>query len=76
MELAHLSEIYGVDEMAYITKMVRESREHVTSHNVEEAQRFAEIIKSEAHLSALAEPTSLTPEQIQEKLQAMKHLKK
>ncbi len=75
-ELSHLSEVYEPEEMAYITKMVRDARERVSSHTVEEAKRYVSVIKSEHQLSALREPSSLTPEQIQEKLNAMKHMKK
>ncbi len=76
LELSHLSEMYEPEEMAYITKMVKDSRERVSAHTVDEAKRYVTIIKSESHLAPLNEPSSLTPEQIQEKLNAMKHLKK
>lgn len=76
IELSYLSEQYDLDEMAYITKMVRESREHVSSHTVDEAKRYVSVIKSEHQLAALKAPLDLTPEQIQEKLNAMKHMKK
>ena len=76
LELSHLSELYEPEEMAYITKMVRDARERVSSHTVDEAKRYVSIIRSEHHLAALNEPSSLTPEQIQEKLNAMKHMKK
>ncbi len=76
LELSHLSEVYEPEEMAYITKMVRDARERASSHTVDEAKRYVAVIKNEHHLSALSEPSSLTPEQIQEKLNAMKHMKK
>ncbi len=76
VELGFLSEEYEPDEMAYITKMVRDAREHVSSLNVEEAKRYVSVIKSENQLAALRQPSELTPEQIQEKLNAMKQMKK
>ncbi len=76
IELSLLSEEYEPDEMAYITKMVRDAREHVSSLNLEEAKRYAAVIKSEHQLAALRQPSELTPEQIQEKLQAMKQMKR
>ena len=36
IELSFLSEEYEPDEMAYITKMVRDAREHVSSLNLED----------------------------------------
>ena len=76
VELGFLSEEYEPDEMAYITKMVRDAREHVSSLTVEEAKRYVSVIKSENQLAALRQPSELTPEQIQEKLNAMKQMKK
>ena len=75
IELGFLSELYEPDEMAYITKMVRDVREHISSLTVEEAKRYVSVIKSEHHLAALRTPEDLTPEQIQEKLKAMKQMK-
>ncbi len=76
IELSFLSELYDPDEMAYITKMVRDAREHISSLTVEEAKRYVSVIKSEHQLAALKQPSELTPEQIQEKLNAMKQMKK
>ncbi|MBQ9862204.1 MAG: DNA primase [Clostridia bacterium] len=76
VELGFLSEEYEPDEMAYITKMVRDAREHVSSLTVDEAKRYVSVIKSENQLAALGRPSELTPEQIQEKLNAMKQMKK
>ncbi len=75
VELSFLSEEYEPDEMAYITKMVRDAREQISSLNLEEAKRYASVIKSEHQLAALRQPSELTPEQIQEKLNAMKQMK-
>ncbi len=75
IELTFLSELYDPDEMAYITKMVRDAREHISSLTVEEAKRYVAVIKSEHQLAALQKPEDLTPEQIQEKLKAMKQMK-
>ena len=60
--------MYEPEEMAYITKMVKDARERVSSHTVDEAKRYVSVIKSEGHLAPLSDPSSLTPEQIQEKL--------
>lgn len=76
IELGFLSEWYDPDEMAYITKMVRDAREHISSLTIEEAKRYVSVIKSEQQLAALRQPSELTPEQIQEKLNAMKQMKK
>jgi len=75
IELSFLSEEYEPDEMAYITKMVRDARERVSSLTVDEAKRYAAVIKSEHQLAALRQPSELTPEQIQEKLNVMKQMK-
>ncbi len=76
IELAFLSEAYDIDEMAYITKMVRDARERVSALTEAEVKRYAEIIRYEHRLSALDKPSELTPEQIKEQLEAMKHMKK
>ncbi len=75
LELAFISEYFNNEEMAYISKMVRESRERVSSLVLEEAKRYAEIIKREHQLHDLHDPSQLTPEQIQEKLKTMKQMK-
>ncbi len=76
IELIFLSEQYDIDEMAYITKMVRDARERVSALTETEVKRYAEIIRYEHRLSALDKPSELTPEQIKEQLEAMKHMKK
>lgn len=76
IELAYLSEEYDIDEMAYITKMVRDARERVSALTEAEVKRYAEIIRYENRLSALDNPTELTPEQIKQQLESMKHMKK
>ncbi len=76
IELSYLSETYDVDEMAYITKMVRDARERVSALTEAEVKRYAEIIRYEHRLSVLNEPSALTPEEIQKQLEAMKHMKK
>ena len=76
IELAYLSEEYDVDEMAYITKMVRDARERVSALTEAEVKRYAEIIRYEYRLSALDNPAELTPEQIKQQLESMKHMKK
>lgn len=76
IELIFLSEEYDIDEMAYITKMVRDARERVSALTEDEIKRYAEIIRYENRLSVLDKPSELTPEQIREQLNAMKHMKK
>ncbi len=76
IELSYLSETYDIDEMAYITKMVRDARERVSALTEAEVKRYAEIIRYEHRLSALDKPSELTPEEIREQLNAMKHMKK
>ena len=76
VELSYLAEEYDADEMAYISRMVKDARERVASLSLEEAKRLTDVIKREKHLQALSDPADLTPEQIQEKLKAMKELKK
>lgn len=76
IELAYLSEEYDIDEMAYITKMVRDARERVSALTEAEVKRYAEIIRYEYRLSALDNPAELTPEQIKQQLESMKHMKK
>lgn len=75
IELTFLSEQFNNEEMAYISKMVRESRERVSSLVLDEAKRYAQIIKREHQLHDLSDPSQLTPEQIQEKLKTMKQMK-
>ncbi len=75
IELSVLAEEYDPDEMAYITAMLRDSRERGTSLTVEDAVQYAGVIKKEHQLLALKEPTALTPEEIQEKLKLMRDMK-
>ncbi len=75
IELSFLSEEYNAEEMAYISKMVKDSRERVSSLSLDEAKRYAEVIKREHRLRELQDPSELTPEQIREKLMTMKQMK-
>lgn len=76
IELTYLSEVYDNDEMAYLTKMVKDARERVSALTVDEIKRYAEIIRYENQMSVLSSPSELTPEQIKEQLDAMKQMKK
>ena len=44
-------------------------------HQPEDAVYYAGVIKKEHQLQVLKEPTELTPEQIQEKLELMRKMK-
>ena len=75
IELSYLAEDYNTEEMAYISKMVKDARDHVTSLTLEQAKRYVQVIKHEHQLRDLQNPQDLTPEQIQEKLKTMKQMK-
>lgn len=75
IDLSVLAEEYEPDEMAYITGMLRDSRERGTTLSSEDAVYYAGVIKKEHQLLALREPTELTPEEIQEKLKLMRKMK-
>lgn len=75
IELSYLTEEYNAEEMAYISKMVKDARERVTSLSPEEAKRYVKVILHEHQLHDLQNPSDLTPEQIQEKLKTMKQMK-
>ncbi len=75
IDLTVLAEEYEPDEMAYITRMLRESREHGGTLSADDAVYYVGILKKEHQLSVLKEPTDLTPEQIQEKLALMREMK-
>ncbi len=75
IELSLLSEEYNAEEMSYISKMMRDARERSKTSSVEEAKQYVQVIKREHQLRGLNDPTSLTPEEIQQKLQTMKQMK-
>lgn len=75
IDLSVLAEEYEPEEMAYITGMLRESRERGTSLSKEDALYYVGVIKKEHQLSALKQPVDLTPEQIQQKLKVMREMK-
>lgn len=75
VELSVLSEEYEPEEMSYISGMMRDAREHGTAPTAEDAVYYAGVIKKEHQLQVLKEPTELTPEQIQEKLELMRKMK-
>ncbi len=75
IELSYLTEEYNAEEMAYISKMVKDARERITSLSPEEAKRYVRVILHEHQLRDLQNPSNLTPEQIQEKLKTMKQMK-
>ena len=76
VELSYLAEEYDADEMAYISRMVKDARERVASLSPDEAKRYAQVIQREHQLRDLHDPSELTPEQIQEKLKTMKQMKR
>lgn len=76
IELSLLSEEYNTEEMSYISKMMQDARARSKSPSVEEAKQYVQVIKREHQLHGLNDPTSLTPEEIQQKLQTMKQMKK
>ncbi|MBP3435083.1 MAG: DNA primase [Clostridia bacterium] len=75
VELSVLSEDYEPEEMSYISGMMRDSRERGATLTAEDAAHYVEVIKNEHQLQVLKEPTELTPEQIQEKLELMRKMK-
>lgn len=75
IDLTVLAEEYEPDEMAYVTRMLRDSRERGVTPSVEDAAYYVGVIKKEHQLAALKEPTELTPEEIQEKLALMRKMK-
>ncbi len=75
IDLSALAELYDPDEMAYISGMLRDSREHGATLTAEDARHYVAIIQEEHQLLVLKEPTELTPEQIQEKLEIMRKMK-
>ena len=75
VELSYLAEEYDADEMAYISRMVKDARERVASLSPDEAKRYAQVIQREHQVRDLHDPSELTPEQIQEKLKTMKQMK-
>ena len=74
VELSFLSADYNEEEMAYISRMVRDARDRETS--LAEAQRYAEILREEYRLRGLEDPAALPEEKIHEVLAAMRDLKK
>lgn len=75
IDLTVLSEEYEPDDMAYITGMLRDSRERGTTLSSDDAVHYAGVIKKEHQLLSLKEPTSLSAEEIQEKLRQMREMK-
>jgi len=74
VELMYLSEIYSEEEMSYIARMLREAQER--ANPPDEAERYAKIIKQEHRLVGIADPASMTPEQIQQAMKALRDSKK
>lgn len=75
VEFSVLAEEYEPEEMAYIAGMLRESRERGTTLTVEDAAYYVGVIKKEHQLQVLREPSALTPEEIQQKLELMRKMK-
>ncbi len=75
IDLTALSEEYEPDEMSYVTKMLKNAREHGIAWTADDALQFASVIKREHQLSALKDPSEMTPEEIQKKLEILKKMK-
>lgn len=73
VELAFLSADYDQDGMAYISRMVRDAQERTVS--LEEAQRYASIIREEHKLKALKDPSNASDEDIQGILNTLRERK-
>ena len=74
MELAFLSADYSEDEMAYMSRMVRDAKEREAS--LAEARGYADIIREEYSLRGLENPAVMPEDKIHEILAAMRDLKK
>lgn len=74
VELAFLSADYDAEEMAYISRMVRDARER--GNSPEEVKRCIEVIRSEYDLQKLHTPTEMSDQDIRQMLQKMRDLKK
>lgn len=74
VELAFLSADYDAEEMAYISRMVRDARER--GNSPEEVKRCIEVIRSEYDLQELHTPTEMSDQDIRQMLQKMRDLKK
>ena len=74
VELAFLSADYSEDEMAYMSRMVRDAKEREAS--LAEARGYADIIREEYSLRGLENPADMPEDKIHEILAAMRDLKK
>ena len=74
VELAFLAADYDAEEMAYISRMVRDARER--GNSPEEVKRCIEVIRSEYDLQKLHTPTEMSDQDIRQMLQKMRDLKK
>ena len=74
VELAFLSADYSEDEMAYMSRMVRDAKEREAS--LAEARGYADIIREEYSLRGLENPADVPEDKIHEILAAMRDLKK
>ena len=70
VDLAFLAADFSEEEMAYITRMVREARERVSSPG--EVERYADVIIGEHGLLGLEKPEELSEESIQRILDTMR----
>ena len=73
VDLAYLSADYDGDGMGYISRIVRDARERVNS--LEEAGRYAAVIREEHRLQALSHPENLSDDKISEVLEALRQAK-
>lgn len=74
VELPFLAAGYSEDEMAYVSRMMRDAKER--GGTLEEARYYAEIIREEYTLRGLADPAALPDEDVRSILAAMRDLKK
>ena len=74
VELSFLSADYNADEMAYISRMVKDAGERV--HTMEEARKYIQILRKEYSLKDLSDPVSIEPDRIRDVLAAMREQKK
>ena len=74
VELSFLSADYSEEEMAYMSRMVRDAK--ASEASLAEGRNYAEIIREEYRLRGLENPADMPEAKIHEVLAAMRNLKK
>ena len=74
VELFYLGGSYSDEEMGYITGMLRKAQER--ANPPDEAEQYVRVIQQEHRLTAAVDPSSMTAEQLQQALKALKDTKK